>query len=84
MFRKALERVSLIGKRSLIGCISLYQYLISPVLGQNCRFFPSCSEYAKESIQRFGVIVGTLLVIWRLCRCAPWSEGGIDRVPEKR
>jgi putative membrane protein insertion efficiency factor len=63
--------------RILIG---LYQYLLSPLLGKQCRFFPSCSEYTKESVTRFGVIKGLWLSVKRLLRCHPWNEGGYDPV----
>jgi len=56
--------------------------LISPFLGQNCRFYPSCSKYAEEAITVHGGIKGSWLAIKRIGRCHPWHEGGIDPVPE--
>ncbi|MCA1928079.1 MAG: membrane protein insertion efficiency factor YidD [Calditerrivibrio sp.] len=67
-------------KRSVIGLINFYQIAISPYLGQNCRFYPSCSAYAKEAIEKKGVIKGILLSIWRILRCNPFNKGGIDYV----
>ena len=67
----------------LIAFIKAYRYLLSPFLGNNCRFHPSCSEYAETAIRRFGPLRGTWLGIRRLGRCHPWHEGGIDPVPEK-
>ncbi len=67
----------------LIAFIKAYRYLLSPLLGNNCRFHPSCSEYAETAIRRFGPLRGTWLGIRRLGRCHPWHDGGIDPVPEK-
>ncbi len=65
----------------LIGVVRLYQWTIRPVIGAHCRFAPSCSEYAIESLQSHGAIRGTWLTIGRLLRCNPWSTGGYDPVP---
>ncbi|MGO3345161.1 MAG: membrane protein insertion efficiency factor YidD [Marinomonas sp.] len=58
-----------------------YQLLISPFLGSNCRFYPSCSRYMIEAIERFGIIKGVYLGLKRLSKCHPWHEGGIDPIP---
>jgi len=65
----------------LIGLVYLYQYLISPVLGPRCRFFPTCSNYMVEAIQIHGPIKGTLMGLRRLSRCHPYNDGGYDPVP---
>ena len=71
--------------RSLfIGIIKLYQILISPLLGPNCRFHPTCSHYAIEAIARHGVLKGGYLSVRRLIKCQPLHEGGLDPVPEKK
>jgi len=60
-----------------------YQLGISPMLGQNCRFYPSCSAYAMEAIREYGAAKGSLMAGKRLCKCHPWHPGGIDLVPPK-
>ncbi|MEK9775144.1 MAG: membrane protein insertion efficiency factor YidD [Quisquiliibacterium sp.] len=59
-----------------------YRYAISPMLPASCRFFPSCSEYALESLRRHGPLAGGWLTVTRLCRCHPWNPGGVDPVPD--
>jgi len=65
----------------LVGLIRLYQYLFRPLLGANCRFAPSCSEYAREAIEKHGAVRGTLLAARRVSRCHPYHSGGYDPVP---
>lgn len=67
----------------LILLIRAYQYLLSPWLGQHCRFYPSCSSYAVTAIERFGSWRGLALAIRRIGRCHPWHPGGNDPVPDK-
>lgn len=64
--------------------IRAYQRLLSPVLGERCKYYPSCSEYAAQSILRFGILRGLVLAVWRLVRCNPWSLGGVDLVEDQR
>jgi putative membrane protein insertion efficiency factor len=68
----------------LIFLIRCYQRLLSPLLGPRCRFYPSCSSYAIEAIERFGPIKGGALAMRRLSRCHPLNPGGIDPVPDKQ
>jgi len=67
----------------MLFIIRFYQKLISPLFGQNCRFYPSCSCYAHTAITKHGAVRGGWLAIKRIGRCHPWNPGGIDHVPEK-
>ncbi len=71
-------------RKFFILLISVYRSLVSPFLGNNCRFHPSCSCYAQQAIQNHGVFSGSWLTVRRLSRCHPWHEGGFDPVPEKK
>ena len=64
--------------------IRLYQRLVSPALGQRCKYYPSCSNYALQAIRRYGILRGLVLAGWRLLRCNPWSHGGLDPVENQR
>lgn len=70
-------------RRLFILPIKGYKKFISPLLGNNCRFYPTCSEYMMQAIEIHGVIKGILLGIWRILRCNPLCKGGIDPVPPK-
>lgn len=64
--------------------IRAYQYVLSPMFGQRCKFYPSCSNYAIEALRTHGAIRGTGLATWRIMRCNPFSNGGVDPVPPPR
>ena len=68
-------------KPLLLALIRIYQYAISPILGQRCRFFPSCSAYVAEAVEKHGACKGIRLGLRRLSRCHPWNPGGFDPVP---
>lgn len=71
--------------RSLvIAPIRAYQRVISPAFGNRCKYYPSCSEYAAQAVERFGILRGLALAGWRLLRCNPWSHGGFDPVDDQR
>jgi putative membrane protein insertion efficiency factor len=61
--------------------IRFYQRFISPAFPRRCKYHPTCSEYAVQAIQRYGILKGTALAAWRLLRCNPFSHGGYDPVP---
>ncbi|HEX7926538.1 MAG TPA: membrane protein insertion efficiency factor YidD [bacterium] len=71
-------------KYPLIGLVRLYQLAISPFIPPCCRFYPSCSHYAIEALERHGALRGLWLTVWRLLRCQPWSAGGYDPVPDAK
>ena len=71
-------------RRLLQAPIHVYRLALSPLLGPRCRFYPSCSAYALEAIERHGPLRGLALAIRRLARCHPWHPGGYDPVPEGR
>jgi putative membrane protein insertion efficiency factor len=68
--------------RLLLALIAFYKRWLSPLLGARCRFHPSCSDYARVAIARFGPARGGVLAVWRILRCQPFSAGGIDEVPD--
>lgn len=72
------RRVTNLPGLTLIGVVRAYQILVSPWLGRNCRFEPSCSNYMIGAVQKYGMLRGALKGILRICRCHPWHPGGYD------
>jgi len=70
--------------RLLVGLVRGYQILLSPLLGQRCKYYPTCSAYAIDAIRVHGAARGLMLASWRVLRCNPFSDGGIDYVPPRR
>ncbi len=69
-------------KKILIGLVRVYQKYLSPLKGHStCIYFPTCSQYAVEAIEKHGALKGGLLAVWRIFRCNPFSKGGYDPVP---
>jgi len=62
----------------LIGLVRLYQLTLSPLLGRNCRFHPSCSAYFIQAVEKYGAISGSVRGVWRILRCHPFHPGGYD------
>jgi putative membrane protein insertion efficiency factor len=67
--------------RTLRAAVIGYRWFIRPVLPSACRFYPSCSEYAEQALERHGALRGSWLAARRVCRCGPWHPGGVDPVP---
>jgi len=65
-------------KKIVIAFLKVYQKIISPIYPSSCRFYPSCSNYAIMSVEKYGVVKGLLKAIWRVLRCNPFSKGGVD------
>lgn len=68
----------------VVAPIRGYERLFSPVLGERCKYYPSCSRYAVQAIENYGILRGLVLAGWRLLRCNPWSHGGVDPVEDQR
>jgi putative membrane protein insertion efficiency factor len=79
-----MGRIRFTTKKAAIIAIKTYRTLISPFLGNNCRFYPSCSLYTQIAIERHGVCYGLWLSLKRLLKCHPWHQDGYDPVPEAR
>jgi putative membrane protein insertion efficiency factor len=67
-----------------VAPVRFYQRWISPGLPRRCKYHPSCSQYAVDAVKRFGILRGTVLAAWRLLRCNPWSDGGVDFVEDQQ
>ena len=83
MFNMLVGKIKIAPKISIILLIKVYQVLISPILMPRCRFHPSCSQYTKLSIKRFGLIRGLGYSLLRILKCQPLCKGGFDPVPNK-
>lgn len=73
----------LLPRNAAVVVLRVYRALISPLYGDVCRYYPSCSRYGLEAVQEHGVVVGSVLTVGRVCRCHPWASGGIDDVPRR-
>lgn len=70
-------------QKILISGIKAYQYILSPFLGTNCRYIPTCSQYTIEAVIKHGTLKGSVLGVLRVCRCHPLHKGGYDPVPDQ-
>ena len=68
----------------LIFIIKIYQFIVSPLIGQNCRYFPTCSEYAIESLKLHGLLQGSFFAIRRISKCHPFGGHGLDPIPKRK
>lgn len=75
-----INGVSIFAYPLLLG-ILVYRYTLSSLIGQECRFYPTCSHYAETALKKHGALKGSWLAVKRICRCHPWHEGGYDPVP---
>lgn len=76
-----LKEINACLSKLCIYLIRFYQKYISPLKGPTCRFYPTCSQYAIEALEKYGVLKGSILAIWRILRCNPFAKGGYDPVP---
>jgi len=76
-----MKKINLALKYLVLSLLRLYRLLISPILGANCRFYPSCSNYSMEAIDKYGPFKGGALSLKRIAKCHPLNEGGVDLVP---
>ncbi len=78
--RDAVRSIPLIPRNLVLGFLTAYRKVISPLYGDVCAYYPSCSAYAVGAVQQHGAVRGALLSAWRILRCNPWSRGGVDDV----
>ncbi len=79
---RGLSTIPRLPRLALIALVRAYRLLLSPWVGQSCRFAPTCSAYAIQALERHGAVVGVGLAGWRILRCNPWCHGGCDEVPD--
>lgn len=84
MIRRIVMELWLLPRNIAIAIMKLYRLAISPLYGDVCRYYPSCSRYSVEAYQQRGFVTGVALTLWRLLRCNPWSSGGIDDIRPPR
>jgi hypothetical protein len=79
-----LRNLLLLPRNAAVVLLRAYRAVISPLYGDVCRYYPSCSRYGLEAVQEHGVLIGGALTAARICRCHPWAAGGVDDVPLRR
>ncbi|WP_336660101.1 membrane protein insertion efficiency factor YidD [Leucobacter sp. USHLN153] len=80
---RPLTELWLLPRNAALAIMHLYRRIVSPLYGEVCRYYPSCSRYAVDAYQLRGFVVGTALTAWRLLRCNPFTPGGVDDVPPR-
>lgn len=81
---RVVASVLLAPRNAAVLVLTGYRTVISPLYGDVCRYYPSCSAYAMQAIQEYGVLIGTVLAARRVARCHPWAAGGVDDVPKRK
>lgn len=76
----AVRSIPLLPRNAVLGFLTAYRAVISPMYGDVCAYYPSCSAYAVGAVQQHGAVRGTILSAWRILRCNPWTKGGVDDV----
>lgn len=76
--KKIISKIILFPRKVLVYLIRLYQKYISPCMGKHCKYYPTCSEYTRQAVDKYGIIRGSLLGIIRILKCNPFSKGGVD------
>lgn len=84
VLRTAVDVMLLVPRNVAVAVLIVYRRIVSPLYGDVCRYYPSCSSYTLQAVQRHGLLIGTFFGARRLARCHPWAEGGFDEIPEKR
>lgn len=79
-YRAIIHTLAKIAREGIVFFIRIYQLLFSSLLGYDCRFSPTCSQYAIEALRCYGIWRGSVMALWRILRCNPWCAGGIDPV----
>ncbi|MCU1437412.1 MAG: hypothetical protein JWP66_499 [Naasia sp.] len=79
----ALRWLLYLPRNAVVVLLRIYRAVVSPLYGEVCRYYPSCSRYGLEAVQEHGVVIGGGLTVARICRCHPWARGGIDDVPRR-
>jgi len=82
--RSSAKRLTRLARALAVAPIVLYRSVVSPAIPRRCKYEPTCSRYALEAIQEYGILRGLVLAGWRLLRCNPWSHGGYDPVEAQR
>lgn len=78
-----LGHLALVPRNLGVVLLVAYRKVVSPLYGDVCRYYPSCSAYGLGAVQQFGLIRGSAMALWRILRCNPWARGGIDDVPDR-
>jgi putative membrane protein insertion efficiency factor len=84
VLRIIVDALLLLPRNLVIAVLIVYRRVVSPLYGDVCRYYPSCSSYTLQAIQRHGLAIGAFFGARRLLRCHPWAEGGFDEIPVKR